>query len=86
MSSAFPAGFTLSLAGQAARDFSTGLGEHHAAAPTVLAELIIVVVGVIITALVAYYTLKYLIRPGEKSADHVKRRVLRPGGERREER
>lgn len=70
----------ITLQSHAARDFAVQTADHHASAPEGAAEVVIVVAGVIITALVAFYTLKYFFRPGETSSGHIKRRIL--GGER----
>lgn len=72
----------LVLQGQAAHDFAVRSSEHHAVAPAGPAEVVIVAVGIAITAVVAFYTFRFFFRPGEASASHIKRRILGadPGG------
>lgn len=53
---------------------------HHVVERTGAYETVIVVLGVAITALVAFLTVKYFVRPGEKGAEHIKRRVLEAEG------
>lgn len=69
----------VTLQSHAAHDFAVQTADHHAGAPEGAAEIVIVVVGVIITALVAFYTLKFFFRPGESGAGHIKRRILGGG-------
>lgn len=57
-------------------DFSTTNTEHHAAATGSVLETVMVVGGWAVVALVTAFTIRYLISPGEKSHDHVKRMVL----------
>jgi hypothetical protein len=37
--------------------------------------------GIVVVILTTFYALRYLIRPGEKGADHIKRRILEDGHE-----
>ena len=60
---------------QQANDFSSQGAEHHASSSGP-AEVVLVVIGVIITAVVTFYTIKWLFWPGERGADHIKRRIL----------
>lgn len=71
----------VTLQNQVTHDFSTQNADHHAVAPDGPAEVIVVVIGVLITAVVFYYTLKYMIRPGETGKDHIKRRIVNGGEE-----
>lgn len=70
----------VTLQNQAVPDFSVQNSDHHASAPDGPAEVIVVVIGVVITAVVLYLTLKYMIRPGEKGKDHIKRRIVNGEG------
>jgi len=63
-----------------AESFSSVPAGHHVSAPAGAYETVIVVLGVAITALVAFLTVKYFVRPGEKGAEHIKRRVLEAEG------
>jgi hypothetical protein len=43
--------------------------------------VVLVAAGVIAVVVTTFYTLLYLIRPGETSGTHIKRRVLEDRGE-----
>ena len=58
-------------------DFSTANSEHHATATGSLLETVMVVVGWTIVILVTGFTIKFLVRPGEQSNDHIKHVILR---------
>ena len=58
-------------------DFSTANSEHHAAATGSLLETVMVVVGWTVVVLVTGFALKFLVRPGEQSQDHIKHVILR---------
>ncbi len=60
---------------QQANDFSSRGAEHHTSSSGPL-EVVLVVTGVVITALVAFYTIKWFVKPGERGDDHIKRRIL----------
>lgn len=60
---------------QQANDFSTQGAQHHESASGPM-ETVLVVVGVVITAIVTFYTVKWFLNPGERNADHIKRRIL----------
>jgi hypothetical protein len=50
---------------------------HHAMASThTWLDVMLVVVGVIVVVVTTFYTLLYLIRPGETGETHIKRRIL----------
>jgi hypothetical protein len=49
---------------------------HHVADPSGGYEYVIVVVGIVITALVTAFTIRYLVKPGEAGSGHIKRRIL----------
>lgn len=60
---------------QQANDFSSHGADHNVSSSGPL-EVVLVVAGVIITALVAFYTVKWFFKPGERNDDHIKRRIL----------
>lgn len=60
----------------ALEEFSATPAGHHVADPSGGYEYVLVVVGVLITVLVAVLTVKYFVRPGEAGSGHIKRRVL----------
>ena len=50
---------------------------HHAMASThTWLEVVLVIAGVIAVVVTTFYTLLYLIRPGETGDMHIKRRIL----------
>lgn len=51
-------------------------GIVHGAGPESNWDYIIIAVMMIITLLTLYYSVKWLMRPGEKSANHIKRIML----------
>lgn len=51
-------------------------GILHGAGPESNWDYIIIAVMMIITLLTLYYSVKWLMRPGEKSANHIKRIML----------
>jgi hypothetical protein len=56
---------------------------HHAmsAAANGPVDMVLVGVGVVVVIVTTFYSLLYLIRPGEKRTDHIKRRILEDGHE-----
>ena len=44
-------------------------------------DVVLVAAGVIAVVVTTFYTLLYLIRPGETSGTHIKRRILEDTGE-----
>ena len=55
---------------------------HHAMASThTWLDVVLVAAGVIAVVVSTFYTLLYLIRPGETSGTHIKRRILEDRGE-----
>ena len=55
---------------------------HHAMASThTWLDVVLVATGVIVVVVTTFYTLLYLIRPGETSGTHIKRRILEDRGE-----
>lgn len=51
-------------------------GISHGAGPQSNWDYVIVWAAVIIVLLTLYYTIKWMIKPGEKSDEHIKRTVL----------
>lgn len=52
------------------------LGLTHGAGPQSNWDWVIIAVITVITALTLVYSIKYLIKPGEKNADHIKLSIL----------
>lgn len=52
-----------------------GVPEHG------ILDYLIVVFGVLIVIGVAIFTVRYFVRPGEKSGTHIKRRILDPNSQ-----
>ncbi len=55
--------------------------DHAMPATHTWLDLFLVTVGVIVVVVTTFYTLLYLVRPGETSERHIKRRVLEDGRE-----
>jgi hypothetical protein len=53
-------------------------GITHGAGPSGKWDYFIVGVAVVIVMFTLFYSVKWLIRPGEKSAGHIKRIILNP--------
>lgn len=51
-------------------------GITHGTGPQSNWDYVIVWATVVIVLITLFYTMKYLIRPGEKNTDHIKRTVL----------
>lgn len=51
-------------------------GITHGAGPDSQWDYLIVIIAVAGTLLTLFYSVKWLIRPGEKSADHIKQFIL----------
>ena len=51
-------------------------GVTHGAGPQSQWDYVIVWVGVVIVLLTLFYSLKWIIRPGEKSVSHIKQHIL----------
>jgi hypothetical protein len=51
-------------------------GLTHGAGPDSRWDYLIVLTAVIVTLLTLYYSIKWLIRPGERAANHIKRFIL----------
>lgn len=55
---------------------------HHAVTSTrTWLDVVLVATGVIAVVVTTFYTLRYLIRPGETDVEHIKRRILEDGRE-----
>ncbi len=52
-------------------------GVTHGAGPQNDWDYVIVWIGVIIVLLTFFYSLKWIIRPGEKSISHIKQHILK---------
>lgn len=51
-------------------------GILHGAGPEGPWDYVIIVLMIIVTLLTLYFSIKWLIKPGEKSRDHIKRSIL----------
>lgn len=51
-------------------------GITHGAGPESQWDYVIVCVALALTVLVLYYSVKWMIRPGEQAADHIKQFIL----------
>lgn len=63
-------------AAQSAREFSQSMTHHAMAGTHGSVEVMLVALGVVVVIVTTVYSALYLIRPGETSADHIKRRIL----------
>lgn len=52
-------------------------GISHGAGPSGNWDYIIIAAAVVVVALTLFYTVKWIIRPGEKDAGHIKRTILK---------
>lgn len=52
-------------------------GLTHGAGPQSNWDWVIITIILLITLLTLFYSLKYLIKPGEKNANHIKQSILR---------
>jgi hypothetical protein len=59
-----------------ARELSQSTAHHAMASTHTWLEVMLVVAGVIVVVVTTFYTLLYLIRPGETGETHIKRRIL----------
>ena len=51
-------------------------GVTHGAGPQSQWDYVIVWIGVVIVLLTLFYSLKWIIRPGERSTSHIKQHIL----------
>ncbi len=63
-------------AGNQLENFSLSTAEHHSMAPQGVYEYVLVAIGVVVTVLLTFYTIKFFIRPGEAGPGHIKRKIL----------
>jgi hypothetical protein len=63
-------------AARSARELSQPAAHHSMASTHSWLEVMLVALSVIVVVVTSFYTLRYLIRPGETSETHVKRRIL----------
>ncbi|MEO8484256.1 MAG: hypothetical protein ABI634_18745 [Acidobacteriota bacterium] len=67
-------------AAESAREFSQSMTPHAMTSPTHgPLDMTLVVLGGGVVIVTTIYSLLYLIRPGERSAEHVKYRILEDG-------
>ncbi len=65
------------VAQQTADEFSRSMARHHAMSSAHSAlEVAVVVVGVIVVVATTACAVRYVVRPGEVDAGHIKRRIL----------
>lgn len=64
------------VAVQSASEFSRSMERHAMASSHSTQEIALVVLGALVVAVTTACTLRYLARPGETDANHVKRRIL----------
>ena len=65
---------------QSAGELSQSTAHHTMASGTPGAlDFVLLALGVVVVIVTTIYSLLYLIRPGETSGDHIKRRVLEDG-------
>ncbi len=58
------------------RELSQSMAHHALASTHTWLEVVLVVVGAIVVIVTTFYSLLYLIRPGETGETHIKRRIL----------
>ena len=63
-------------AARSAHELSQSTSHHAMASTHTWLDAVLVAVGVIAVVVTTFYTLLYLIRPGETSGTHIKRRIL----------
>ncbi|MEO6069099.1 MAG: hypothetical protein ABIP31_01075 [Chitinophagaceae bacterium] len=51
-------------------------GISHGAGPTSNWDLVIVIASIVIVIATLFYTIKWIVKPGEKESSHIKRTVL----------
>ena len=51
-------------------------GITHGAGPTSNWDLVIVMAAVVIVLATLFYTIKWIVKPGEKESSHIKRTIL----------
>jgi hypothetical protein len=71
----------LAGATRSAHELSQSTAHHAMASNYTWLDVVLVAAGVVAVVVTTFYTLLYLIRPGETSDTHIKRRVLEDGRE-----
>ena len=69
-------GRTLTVLASSLALTGTALAQHGTSGDHGLAGWLVRTLGVVIVLVVLIYTIKLLVRPGEKSSEHIKRRIL----------
>lgn len=64
-----------------AEPFPTAVTGRHHEGPRNVFDYVLVVIAIGIVIVVTVLCVKYFARPGEKNADHIKRRILSDEGE-----
>jgi hypothetical protein len=64
-----------------AHELSQSTTHHAIGSMHTWPDVVLVTAGVIAVVVTTFYTLLYLIRPGEMSDTHIKRRILEDGGD-----
>lgn len=59
-----------------AEPFQTAVTGRHHEGPRNVFDYVLVVLAIMIVIVVTVLCIKYFARPGEQSADHIKRRIL----------
>jgi hypothetical protein len=59
-----------------AHELSQSTAHHEVASTHTWLDMVLVATGVIAVVVTTFYTLLYLIRPGETDDTHIKRRIL----------
>ena len=66
---------------RSAHDLSHSMAHHAMPSAHTSLDVVLVAAGVIAVVVTTFYTLLYLIRPGETTGTHIKRRILEDRGE-----
>jgi hypothetical protein len=66
---------------RSARQLSPSTAHHAMASTHTWLDVLLVAAGVVAVVATTFYTVLYLIRPGETGATHIKRRILEDRGE-----
>ena len=71
----------IATATRSAHELSHSAAHHAMASTYTWLDVVLVAAGVIAVVVTTFYTLLYLIRPGERDDTHIKRRILEDGRE-----
>lgn len=77
-------GRTLTVLASSLALIGTALAQHDTSGDHGLAGWLVRTLGIVVVLVVLIYTIKLLVRPGERNLDHIKRRILdddSPGGD-----